>query len=170
MVYMIWQYAKKRQGAKQARLPKEFKFPQLTGRQLQVWFLGVLHRELICRDRRYDSPRLSFSVEHDDFMTVSDIPIVSDFAVILDDGSRDFGLDIMGHVRTLKDYSVTQPANLAEENSNIMERRLEDEKKKRNSRRAALRDAAVEANERDNRKPMKTEGGPSGSVPPTSSL
>jgi hypothetical protein len=128
-----------------------------------VWFLGVLHRELICQDRRYNSPRLSLPAEHDDFMTVSDIPVVNDFAVILDDGSRDFGLDIMGHVRT-------RPANLAEENSNIRERRLEDEKKERNSRRAALRDAAVEANERDNRKPMKTEGGPSGSVPPTSSL
>jgi hypothetical protein len=103
-------------------------------------------------------------------MTVLDIPIVSDFAVILDDGSRDFGPDIMGHLRTLKDYSVTRPANLAEENSNVRERRLEDEKKERNSRRAALGDAAVEADERDNPKPMKTEGGPSGSVPPTSSL
>jgi hypothetical protein len=93
----------------------------------------VLHRELICRDRRYDSPRLSFPAEHDDFMTVSDILGVTDFAVILDDGSRDFGLDIMGHDRTLKDYSVTRPANLAEDNSNIRERRLEDKKKKRNS-------------------------------------
>jgi hypothetical protein len=48
MAYMFWQYAKRRHGVRQARLPKEFKFPQLTGRQLQVWFLGVLHRELIC--------------------------------------------------------------------------------------------------------------------------
>jgi hypothetical protein len=135
-----------------------------------VWFLGVLHREFICRDRRYGSLRLSFPAEHDDFMTVSDIPVVSYFAVILDDGLRNFGLDIMGHLRTLKDYSVTRPVNLAEENSNVKERRLEDEKKERNSRRAALRDAAVEADERDNPKPMKTEGGPSGSVPPTSSL
>jgi hypothetical protein len=109
MAYMFWQYAKRKQGAKQARLPKEFKFPQLTGRQLQVWFLGVVHRELICQDRRYDNPRLSFLTEHEDFMTILDIPVVSDFAVILDDGSRDFGLDIMAHVRTLKDYSVTRP-------------------------------------------------------------
>jgi hypothetical protein len=42
MAYMFWQYAKKRQGAKQARLPKDYKFPDLTGRQLQVWFLEVL--------------------------------------------------------------------------------------------------------------------------------
>jgi hypothetical protein len=135
-----------------------------------VWFLGVLHRKLICRDRRYYSPRLSFPTEHDDFMTVSDILVVSDFTVILDDGSRDFGLDIMGHVRTLKDYSVIQPANSPEENNNIRERKLEDEKKERNSRRSALKHAAVEADKRDNQKPMKSEGGPSGSMPPTSSL
>jgi hypothetical protein len=50
-----------------------------------VWFLGVLHRELICRDRRYDRPRLSIPKEDDDILTVSDIPIVSDFVVSLDD-------------------------------------------------------------------------------------
>ena len=99
-----------------------------------MWFIGVAHYKFINRDRRYNRPRLSFYKEDDNILTVSDIPIVSNFAVTLDDGSRDFGLDIMGQVWTLKDYSVIQPTNLAEGNSNIGECRLEDEKKKRNSR------------------------------------
>jgi hypothetical protein len=134
-----------------------------------VWFLGVLHRELICRDRRYDRPRLSIPKEDDDILTVSDIPIVSDFVVSLDDRWRDFGLDIMGLVRPLKDYSVSRPPNLAEENSDIRKRRLEDEKKKRNSRQANLKDTATEAEKWDNLKPGKSEAGPLGKVPPTSS-
>jgi septal ring-binding cell division protein DamX len=85
----------------------------------------------------------------------------------LDNGSQDFGLDIMGLVRPLKDYSVTRPLNLAEENSDIRERRLEDEKKKRNSQRANLRDAATKVEKQDNPKPVKSEAGPSGKVPPT---
>jgi hypothetical protein len=125
MAYMFWQYAKKRQGAKQTRLLKDYKFPDLTGRQLHVLFLGVLYRKLIFRDRRYDRPRLSFPKEDDDILIVSDIPVVIDFAVSLDDGSRDFGLDIMG----LKDYSFTWLPNLAEENSDVREQRLEEEKK-----------------------------------------
>jgi hypothetical protein len=103
MAYMFWQYAKKRQAAKAARLPKDFKFADLTGRQLQVWFLGVLYHELICQDRRYQCPRLSIPKEDDNILTVSDIVVVSDFAVSLDDGSHDFGLNIMGLVRPLKD-------------------------------------------------------------------
>jgi hypothetical protein len=67
----------------------------------------------------------------------------------------------MGQVWTLKDYSVTQPMNLAEGNSNIKERRLEDEKKKRNSRREDLKDTATEAKKRDNPRPVKTEASPS---------
>jgi hypothetical protein len=122
---------KRRHGAKQARLPKEFKFPKLTGRQLQVWFLGVLHCELICRNTRYDRPRLSFRKEDDDILTVSDIPVVSNFAVTLDDGSHDFDLDIMEVVWPLKDHFVTWPPNLAEEDSNIRDPRLEDEKEKK---------------------------------------
>jgi hypothetical protein len=59
MAYMFWQYVWKRQAAKAARLPEDFKFGYLMGRQLQVWFLGVLHRELICQDRRYQHVRLS---------------------------------------------------------------------------------------------------------------
>jgi hypothetical protein len=51
----------------------------------------------------------------------------------------------MGLVRPLKDYSVSRPPNLAEENSDIRKRRLEDEKKKRNSRQANLKDTATEA-------------------------
>ena len=48
MAYMFWQYAKKRQGAKQARLPKDYKFLDLTRWQLHVLFLGILYRKLIC--------------------------------------------------------------------------------------------------------------------------
>jgi hypothetical protein len=51
--------------------------------------------------------------------------------------------------------------NLAEGNSNIKERRLEDEKKKRNSRREDLKDTATEAKKRDNPRPVKTEASPS---------
>jgi hypothetical protein len=96
-----------------------------------VWFLGVVHHELICRDRRYDRSRLSSPKEDEDILTVSDIPVVSSFTVTLDNGSRDFDLDIMGRVWSLKDYSIAQPPNLAKENSNIRERRLDDEKKKK---------------------------------------
>jgi hypothetical protein len=71
-----------------------------------VWFLGVLHRELIYRDRRYQCARLSIPQEDDDILTVSDIAIVSNFTISLDDGSRDFGLDIMELVWFLKDYSL----------------------------------------------------------------
>jgi hypothetical protein len=99
-----------------------------------VWSLGMLYHKLICRDRRYQCPRLSIPKEDDDILTISDIVVVSDFVVSLDDGSRDFGLNIMGLVRPLKDYSFSRPPNLAEENSNIKEQRLEDEKKQRNSR------------------------------------
>ena len=72
---------------------------------------------------------MSIPKEDDDILTVLDILVVSDFAINLDDGSYDFGLDIMGLVRPLKDYSISWPPNLAEENFNIRERRLEDEKK-----------------------------------------
>jgi hypothetical protein len=75
----------------------------------------------------------------------------------------------MGLVRPLKDYSVSRPPNLAEENSDIREQRLEDDKKKRNSRQANLRDTAIEAEKQDNSKPEKSEAGPLGKVPPTSS-
>jgi hypothetical protein len=74
MAYMFWQYAKKRQGTIQARLSKNYKFPDLMGRQLQVWFMEMLHRKLICQDRKYDRSRLSFPREDDDILIVSDIP------------------------------------------------------------------------------------------------
>jgi hypothetical protein len=49
--------------------------------------------------------------------------------VSFNNGSCNFRLDIMGLVRSLKDYSFSQPPNLAEEDFEIRERRLEDEKK-----------------------------------------
>ena len=48
MVYMFWQYVQRRVAAKVVRLPKEFKFGSCTGQDMQVWFQGVLHCELIC--------------------------------------------------------------------------------------------------------------------------
>jgi hypothetical protein len=70
-------------------------------------------------------------------------------------------------VRPLKDYSITRPPNLAEEDSNIREQRLEDEKEKRIFQREDLRDATTKAEKRDNPKPVKSEAGLSGNVPPT---
>jgi hypothetical protein len=130
--------------------------------------MGVLHNEFICRDKRYQHPRLSIPKEDDDTLTVSDIAVVSDFVVSLDDGSRDFSLDIMGLIRPLKDYSFSRPPNLAEDKSDIRERRLEDEKKQRNSCRAKLKDAATKVEKRDNPKLGKSEAGLFGKVPPTS--
>ena len=106
---------------KAARLPKDFKFIYLMGRQLQFRFMRVLYSELIYRDRRYQHPRLSIPKEDDDILIVSDIVVASDFAVNLDNGSCNFGLDIMGLVWSLKDYSFSRPPNLADENSDIME-------------------------------------------------
>jgi hypothetical protein len=101
--------------AKAARLLKELKFGNCTERQLQIWFLGVLHHELTCRDGRYNRSRLSKSKENDDYLSVSDIEVVSDFAITLEDGSRDLSLNIIGLMRPLKKDSVSRPTNLAKE-------------------------------------------------------
>ena len=62
-----------------------------------------------------------FETEDDDILIVSNIAIISDFAVSLDNGSHNFGLKIMGLIRPLKDYSFRQPLNLAKEGSNLRE-------------------------------------------------
>jgi hypothetical protein len=95
MTYMFWQYVRRRAAAKAARLPKEFKFGLCTGRDLQVWFQGVLHCELVCRDIRYSHARLTTPEEDDMYLTILDIPVKCDFAVVNDDGFRYYGLDLM---------------------------------------------------------------------------
>jgi hypothetical protein len=67
----------------------------------------VLHHELIYRDRRYQRARLTISHEDDDIMTISDIAVVNNFAVSLDNGWHNFGLNIMGLFWSLKEYSFS---------------------------------------------------------------
>jgi hypothetical protein len=120
--------------AKAVKLPKEFKFGMCTSRELQVWFLGVLHRKLICQGRRYNRTRLNTPEEDDNYFTILDIPVKSDFVVLLNDGSRDFGLNIMTEMRPLKGYSFNRPENLAEEDSDVRDWRLVSKKEERHSR------------------------------------
>jgi hypothetical protein len=145
MAYMSWQYVKRRAAAKATRLLKEFKFGSCTGRDLQVWFQGVLHHELICRDTRFSRERLTTLKEDDMYLTVTDIPVKCDFAVVNDDGSRYYGLNFLTEVRPLIDYSFSRPANLASEDSGVRDRRQAKEKEDRNSRRANLKEWAGNA-------------------------
>jgi hypothetical protein len=82
--------------AKAARLSKEFKFGYCMGRQLQVWFLGVLHREFIYRDERYNHSRLSKLEEDDDYFFVSDIEVFNDFTVTLEKAHATLALSSSG--------------------------------------------------------------------------
>ena len=124
---------------KAVKLPKEFKFGTCIGRELQVWFLGVLHREFICQDKRYNHARLNTPEEDDNYFTILDIPIKSNFAVLLNDGSRDFGLDIMTEMRPLKGYSFNRRKNLADEDSDVQDWWLVSEKEEKNSQQAKLK-------------------------------
>ena len=118
---------------------KEFKFGNCTERQLQIWFLRVLHHKLTCRDRRYNYPRLSKPKENDDYLSISDIEVISDFAITLEDGSCNLSLNIIGLMRPLKKDFVSRPAKLAKEDFSLRDRRLEKKKEEKNSQRAKLK-------------------------------
>ena len=139
MAFIFWQYMRNKVAVKVARLPKEFKFGLCTRQQLQVWFLGVLHRELIYCDRRYNHPRLSKLKDEDDYLSVLHIKVVNNFAITLEDGSHNFSLVIIGTMRAVKDQSISRPTNLAEEDFNLRDWRLEKEKEERNSRQVVLK-------------------------------
>jgi hypothetical protein len=158
-----------RAAAKAARLPKEFKFGSCTGRDLQVWFQGVLHRKLVYRDTRYSRARLTTPREDDMYLTISDILVQCDFAVVNDDGSHYYGLDLMTEVRPLTYYEFSRLANLASEDFGVRDRRLAKEKEDRNSRRVNLKEWAGNAIKRDSPKLAKGETGISHIVAGTSS-
>jgi hypothetical protein len=164
MAYMFWQFVRRRVVAKAAKLPKEFKFGSYTGRDLQVWFQGVLHHELICRDTRYSHVRLTTPKENDVYLTVSDIPEKCDFTVVNDDGSHYYGLDLMTEVRSLKDYSFSRLENLASEDFDARDWRLAKEKQDRNSCRGNLKEWAGNAQNRDNLRAAKVKTGASGTT------
>jgi hypothetical protein len=98
---------------------------------------------------------LSKPQEDDDYPTISDITVISDFTIKLDNGSCNFGLDIIGPMRLLKDYSFSCPTNLTKGDTKVKDRRLENEKEERNSRQAVLKEWANDAEKRDHPKPAK---------------
>ena len=130
---------------KAARLRKEFKFGSYTSRDLQVWFQGVLHCELICQDTKYSHVRLTTLKEDDVYVTISDIPVKCNFAVVNNDGSRYYGLDLMTEMRPLKDPLFSRLENLASKDSDIRDWRLAKEKQDRNSCQANLNEWAGNA-------------------------
>jgi hypothetical protein len=154
---------------KATSLPKEFKFGSCTGWDLQVWFQEVLHRELICRDTRYSRAKLTTPKEDDLYLTVSNIPVKCDFAVVNNDGSYYYGLDLMTEVRPLKDYLFNRLENLASEDSDDRDQRLAKEKEDRNSCQANLKEWAGNAIKRDSPKVAKGEVGAFGTTAGTSS-
>jgi hypothetical protein len=103
------------------------------------------------------------------YLTVSDIPMKCDFAVVNDDGSHYYGLDLMTEVRPLSDFSLSRPANLASEDSGFRDRRLAKEKEDRNSRQANLKEWVGNAIKRDSPKVAKGEIGTSRTTAGTSS-
>jgi hypothetical protein len=59
--------------------------------------------------------------------------------VELEDGFRDFGLDILKLLRPLKEYSFSHPPNRAKEDSDVRDRRLANKKEVRNLQQAVLK-------------------------------
>ena len=107
--------------------------------------------------------------EDDLYLPVSDILVKYDFAIVNNDGSRYYSLDLMTEVRPLKDYSFSCPENFASKDFGIKDQRLAKEKEDRNSHQANLKEWASNAIKRDNPTVAKGKAGASSTAAGTSS-
>jgi len=140
MCYLFWQLLCHRGADRRKQPPTPSQWVPATGRDMQVWFVECLWRELMCRDLRYDAPRMCTPEEEiERSWDVSDLPIYPEPADRTRENAGGYGISTcLVDMRPLRQFSIQRPPNPSVEEEAERVRRLAAESELRTKNRESL--------------------------------